>query len=385
MNSIHDQRYIKLIESLKTLRKSNRINQDTLAEKLSKNQSYIAKVEGLERRLDIIELNDWLKALEIEPVDFLTSINLFSTQNIRNDSLPPLPEPGKVNVKNSKTYIPLAWQGKKYDIELNNTSPDSYLQVEKIISSLFSSLNNPDNRKKNRVAIFEALKYAFDNLPNTNPSDVYHHIVYRIYLREFYKSKPDQSWVRAGGEALELFIEDHYREVLIKKGITIKALISKANKEEALSMLGLSDEVGGSKLDIALYGHHDGYDYIFGGIHVKASLAERVSDDVPCSEAMMKKGFSSYLFTLDAKSFPPPQGDLINRGELGSEASPSDKRKYIEEHGSFDACFSYNIRTNPSGSTTKSGKKIYASTFDPKQDPLPKIIITSWKKFKKSI
>ena len=118
--------------------------------------------------------------------------------------------------------------------------------------------------------------------------------------------------------------------------------------------MGLTGKVGDSKLDLVLYGNHEGKKVVFRGVHSKASLAERVSDDVPCSEAMMKQGFASFLYTFDSKSFPPPAGDLVNRGEMGTKEQPSDKRKYIEEHGSFDACFSYNLRTIPSLESTPS-------------------------------
>jgi len=124
--------------------------------------------------------------------------------------------------------------------------------------------------------------------------------------------------------------------------------------------MGLTAVVGGSKLDVGLYlelrtgGHR-----IFGGVHVKASLAERVSDDVPASRAMMGKGYFSPLWTLEVKSFPPTTGDLINRDELGSPEGPSDKRRYIEEHGDFDNCYSANSRTVPSRNVTASGKRVY--------------------------
>ncbi|MFI5141950.1 MAG: BsaWI family type II restriction enzyme, partial [Bacteroidia bacterium] len=125
---------------------------------------------------------------------------------------------------------------------------------------------------------------------------------------------------------------------------------------------------------------YNGKSIMFGGIHCKASLAERVSDDVPCSLEMMKKGYASILFTFDAKSYPPPN-DMVNRGELGTIENPSDKRRYIEDHGSFDACFSYNLRTVPSRKKTKSGRKIYVSNFSI-EDPLPQFILSAWEKFK---
>lgn len=113
--------------------------------------------------------------------------------------------------------------------------------------------------------------------------------------------------------------------------------------------------------------------------------AERVSDDVPCSEAMMRQGFVSFLYTFDSKSFPPPAGDLVNRGEMGSNEQPSDKRKYIEEHGSFDACFSYNLRTIPSNKSTPSGKRIFVCSLKPTEDIFPSQVIAAWEKYKNSL
>ena len=98
---------------------------------------------------------------------------------------------------------------------------------------------------------------------------------------------------------------------------------------------------------------------IFGGVHIKASLAEQISDDVPCSREMMTNGYFSPLWTLDVKSFPPPHPDpLVNRGELGTPRAPSEKRKYVEIHGSFDHLFTANGRSVPSHAMTTSGKRV---------------------------
>jgi hypothetical protein len=186
-------------------------------------------------------------------------------------------------------------------------------------------------------------------------------VVYRQYCEILPRHRfqnPGQSWVRASGDALESVLQDLYRTRLNAAGIEIVALISRADKVEALEEMGLTGTVGNSKLDVALYTIEGRTRRIFGGVHVKASLAERVSDDVPASRAMMERGFWSPLWTLDVKSFPPPTGDLINRGELGSIAVPSDKRRYVEEHGAFDNCYTANARSRPSGATTASGKRI---------------------------
>lgn len=59
-SSIHDKRYRALIKQVVGLRKDARILQHDLATKLGVSQSYISKIERCERRLDIIELVDYI-------------------------------------------------------------------------------------------------------------------------------------------------------------------------------------------------------------------------------------------------------------------------------------------------------------------------------------
>lgn len=383
MSTIHDPRYIKLIEHLIKVRKDSGITQATLAETLKTEQSTVSKVESFDRRVDIIELHDWLAALGYGHRKFLQEAGWMS-EDI-NTSLPAIPVPGKAQEVIEKgtfkgTMIEMGWQGQKKEVFIADLPVAGYLALETAISDIYKKLNNGEGGK-NRDAIFQALNKAITTFPNVNPSDLYHHVVYRIYLREYTRTQADRSWVRAGGEAFELFLKAHYSALLNPHDIHVTWLSNDQHKMSALNEMGIQAEVGGSKLDLALYGKRGGKYVIFGGIHAKASLAERVSDDVPCSLAMMRKGLASYLVTLDAKSFPPPTGDLINRGELGSLENPSDKRAYIEAHGSFDACFSYNLRTVASGAKTSSGHRIHVATFNPQTDPLPGIVLAAWRAF----
>jgi len=71
MRSIHDPRYQDLIKKLIELRESKDMTQVELARRLNKPQSYVSKVEILERRIDVIELIDWLEILEVELNNFL--------------------------------------------------------------------------------------------------------------------------------------------------------------------------------------------------------------------------------------------------------------------------------------------------------------------------
>lgn len=71
MSSLHDPRYRAIIEKLIFIRVSKKMTQVELASTLKKPQSYVSKVEILERRLDIIELKDWLVALDTDIYKFL--------------------------------------------------------------------------------------------------------------------------------------------------------------------------------------------------------------------------------------------------------------------------------------------------------------------------
>ncbi|HFS7497176.1 helix-turn-helix domain-containing protein [Acinetobacter baumannii] len=76
MSSIHDHRYINVIKCLILIREDKKITQVELALSLKKHQSYIAKVENLDRRLDVIELKDWLNALNVKFSEFISISNI---------------------------------------------------------------------------------------------------------------------------------------------------------------------------------------------------------------------------------------------------------------------------------------------------------------------
>ncbi|MFV5355170.1 helix-turn-helix transcriptional regulator [Acinetobacter baumannii] len=78
MRSIHDPRYQGLIKKLIELRESKNVTQIELARRLNKPQSYVSKIEILERRIDVIELIDWLNVLETDISDFLTFCNVLN-------------------------------------------------------------------------------------------------------------------------------------------------------------------------------------------------------------------------------------------------------------------------------------------------------------------
>ncbi|WP_072790905.1 helix-turn-helix domain-containing protein [Duganella sacchari] len=75
MKSIHDPRYVQLISLLIKSRESAQVTQVELAKRLSKPQSFVAKVENLDRRVDLVELADWVSALGINRQEFINRLS----------------------------------------------------------------------------------------------------------------------------------------------------------------------------------------------------------------------------------------------------------------------------------------------------------------------
>lgn len=74
MKTIYQDRYQILITELIRIRKDNGLTQAQLAKKLDKPQSYIAKIEAKDRKLDILEFVVLCEVLMVLPCDVLQII-----------------------------------------------------------------------------------------------------------------------------------------------------------------------------------------------------------------------------------------------------------------------------------------------------------------------
>ena len=66
--SLKSPEYARLITMLVAVRHANGVRQQKLAEKLGKPQSFIAKYEGGERRIDVVEFIEIARALGADPI-----------------------------------------------------------------------------------------------------------------------------------------------------------------------------------------------------------------------------------------------------------------------------------------------------------------------------
>ncbi len=72
--SLRSPRQRRLLEQLIAARKNKGLTQAKVAEALRRPQSFVAKYEGGERRMDVIEFLDVAEALEIDPCEVLAHV-----------------------------------------------------------------------------------------------------------------------------------------------------------------------------------------------------------------------------------------------------------------------------------------------------------------------
>lgn len=73
-NSLRDPRYRAVITRLIEVRDGLEISQRELAERLGQSRSYVSKVEIFERRMDFVQLVEWLRALGVDERKFLSDM-----------------------------------------------------------------------------------------------------------------------------------------------------------------------------------------------------------------------------------------------------------------------------------------------------------------------
>lgn len=71
---LNDPRYKAIIGRLLAARRAAGLNQRELAERMGQPQSFITRVETFERRLDIIRMIEWVRALDLDERKFMIDV-----------------------------------------------------------------------------------------------------------------------------------------------------------------------------------------------------------------------------------------------------------------------------------------------------------------------
>lgn len=83
--SIYTREYAIFLEQLRNTRETKNLTQSEVAERLGQTQSFVSKVERGERRLDIVELRAFCRAIGVQFSQFVTQIDLLiATNSLRN-------------------------------------------------------------------------------------------------------------------------------------------------------------------------------------------------------------------------------------------------------------------------------------------------------------
>lgn len=238
-------------------------------------------------------------------------------------------------------------------------------------------------------AVATAFLFAVERWPTANPSDLWWFLIYRAYVDPFNhpatESQRDlgQSWKRTAGWALERVLVRHYSPWLAERHVRL--FIPQADERRALiNQLNVPGQLEADKADVLLTTMVDGRERCFGIVHVKASFAERRTDDVPMSGMLVNAGYTSPLWTMDCKS--APSSIPHNSGELGKVLASgvdkrSAKRKDIEVEGYFSACFSYNQNTLPTPADQEARARISICGFQNPDDAFGRFILAERRRF----
>lgn len=186
-------------------------------------------------------------------------------------------------------------------------------------------------------AICDCFQYLIAN-SDMNPTVLWNGILRVAYVNTI-QDRTLQSWRSASGSGFERFLSAYYTN-RTQPNIRIEDHTD-TEKESVITQLGLTSEVGDSKVDLTIQYKQNNHWHIVGHIAAKTSLRERLAEDYSASRQFMKKNILSVAFTLDAQY------------ELGSPNSTTENRSLVIDRNAFDYLFSLNKQTKPSENTDR--------------------------------
>lgn len=374
--------YLKaLLDNLRAIREKAGVSESTLEERLILGPGWISRFETGET---------------VPSIDMLLAI-LHETGGGLIQLLEGLPEPEASGVvrtifaEQSGKDIIINFRYANFDAQytLPRSTLDDFEAVIKTLRDGLARLASIDQTQSEAIktdSVARTFLMAVRCWPKANPSDLWWFLVYRAYCdpynhpAQYARLDFTQSWKRTGGWALEDILVRHYGPFLKSHGVNL-FIADGAAKQALVRSLKLTDRVEADKIDVVLTGDTPKGPRFFGVVHVKASFAERRTDDVPLSIALNRGGFTSPLWTMDCKSTPGSRP--VNRGELGDiDGRRSAKRKDIEDEGYFTGCFSYNKHTQPSPRTLPTERRVYVCDFSDPDDLFSQFILKRWQAFR---
>lgn len=364
---------VTLLQTLPILREDAGLTKELVEEKLVIGEGWIDLYEAGDLEPSLGVLAALLDLYDVSLAEFFSEIDLASDGVIVDRHL-------TASAEGNDIFLHFPMGSHLATVKLENTSIEDF---NEILLTMRNKLSQDDKRG----SIVDSFLKAVHLWPHANPSDLWYFLISHAYQDDFNhpassagKDWP-QSWKRAGGWSLEAIFVSHYNPFLATKGISLE--MPEPNlKREILESMGLNDPADVEKADVLAMGTtSDGEKVPFGVIHVKASLAERRTDDAPLSARLISANYASPLLTMDCKA--SPRDFPVNKGELGAVQGGgvrvSSKRLDIEERRVFDAAFSYNTNTLPTPAGTNASARIVLCDFSNPDDKFSEYLERKWK------
>lgn len=371
-----------LLEILNRLRKQREkaaLTEATLEERLILGPGWVRRFESGETLPTLDMLLTLLDQVGGDPETFFADLRAEGSPGEVERYIHAIPNDGDLTV-----HFKYAEHDATY--QLKNAKLEEFEMVVKTLRDGLAELANPksDAKAVKTQAVAKSFLKAVQLWPHANPSDLWWFLIYRAYCdpfnhpASFARLDFDQSWKRTGGWALEEVLVQFYGPFLAKHGVRM-FIAHGDEKQRLLKQLKVTERLEADKVDVMLTTGKSASEQCFGVVHVKASFAERRTDDVPMSKALVDAGYVSPLWTMDSKSMPSEKP--FNRGELGDPLDPADdqrsaKRKDIEDDGYFSACFSYNRNTKPTSTKQKAKARIVVCDFSSPDDEFSRFLIS---------
>ena len=362
----------KILSNLRSLREKLGYSESDLEEKLILGPGWISRIESGETIPSIDELVALAHSVDGTLSDLLIDLPVLKEQ-------PDLDRQISAEQDNNGILVHFRYANFDSTYLLRGATVEEFEEVVKTLRDGLSRLDVSVDSETSKAIKTDSVATAFLRAtaiwPDANPSDLWWFVIYRAYCdpynhpASFARLDLTQSWKRTSGWALEEILVRHYADHLRKNGANIH-LATANEKQEIVDSIDVGDRIEADKIDVVIAKTSGEFR---GVVHVKASFAERRTDDVPMSSALARAGYISPLWTMDCKS--TPASNPKNKGELGNPSNRrSAKRKDIEDEGYFTGCFSYNANTIPSDGSLPADRRIYVCDFRNPDDSFTRFI-----------
>lgn len=81
--TVHSEAYKRVLREFRAARKAQGVSQSDLADRIAETQSFVSKCERGERRIDVVELAIFCRAIGVSFIDFIKQIEPFMHSTVR--------------------------------------------------------------------------------------------------------------------------------------------------------------------------------------------------------------------------------------------------------------------------------------------------------------